>query len=124
MHGRVNRDRFELSRTSSIAGLAIGGVAGLVLYKLHLAQKWDAAFIGTLAPFWYLAGVFRSRWSHASFWTSFAGCFVAHLGLIWFVFAIVMRNTDTVGILVWTPVAMLEGLGLYYLIDVLDRKLQ
>jgi len=120
----VKRDQFAMSRTSSVVGCTVAVAAGVVLYKFHMAQKWDAAFIGTLVPFWGVASIFQSRWSHASFWTSFTACFVAHIGLTWYVFAIVMRNIDTVGLLVWTPVAMFEGLGLYYLVDLLDRKLQ
>jgi hypothetical protein len=123
MYGRVKGDKFNVSSKSSIAACVIGGIAGLVLYKLHLEQKWDAAFVGALAPIWYLAGVFRSRWNHMSFWTSFIGCLLAHLGFIWFVFGTLLRNTDTVGILVWIPAGMVECVGLYYLIDILDRKL-
>jgi hypothetical protein len=99
-------------------------MGAVLLRKLHLPQKWGAAFIGTLVPFWGIASIFQSRWSHVSFWTALAGCFVAHIGLIWYVFAIVMRNIDTVGLLVWIPIAMFEGLGLYSLIDLLDRRLQ
>lgn len=124
MHGKVKRDKFDVSSKSSIALWVVGGIAGLVLYRMHLAQKWDAAFVGVVAPFWYLAGVFRSRWSCISFWTSFTGCIVLHLGFMWFVFGILLRNTDTVGILVWIPIGMAECVGLYYLIDLLDRKLR
>jgi hypothetical protein len=123
MHGTVNSDRFDMSRKSSIAMCALGSVVGIVIYKLHVAQKWDAAFVCTFAAIWYLAGVFRSRWNRASFWIAFVGCFAAHIAFTWFVFAIMMRDVDTVGILVWIPIAMPEVLGLYYLIDLLDRKL-
>jgi hypothetical protein len=80
-------------------------------------------FVGTLALFWYLASVFRSRWPHASFWMAFAISFMAHLLFIWFVFIVVLRNFETVGILVWIPAAMLEGIPLYYLMDALERGL-
>ena len=124
LYRMVKRDQFELGRASLIALWVVPASAGIVLYKLHVAQKWDAAFVGTVGPFWTLISIFRSRWGHVSFWTSLAGCFVVHVGLIWYVFAILMRNIDTVGLLVWTPVAIFEGIGLYYLIDLLDRKLQ
>jgi len=101
----------------------VGLIAGWVVYDLHVAQKWDAAFVDAFAGAWYLAGVFQSRWGHISFWTSFVGCLVAHLAFIWFVFAVLLRNISTVGILVWIPVGMVECVGLYYLIDILDRKL-
>jgi hypothetical protein len=123
VHGLVKHDRFEMSTRSTVGMCLVALIAALVVYRLHIAQKWDAAFVGTLAAFWYLAGVFRSRWRHISFWTSFAGCFVAHLGFIWFVFAALLRNITTVGIFVWIPVGMVECVGLYYLIDILDRKL-
>ena len=57
MCGMVKPDRFDMSCKSSVAMCTLGVVAGIVIYKLHIAQKWDAAFVGTLAPFWYLAGV-------------------------------------------------------------------
>lgn len=122
MHGVVKPAKSDVSRKSSAAVYIVGGVAGIVLYKLHVAQKWDAAFVGTLALIWGLAAVFRSRWNRISFWVPFVGCSVVHIGLIWFIFARVIRNIETVGILAWIPVTMIEGLGLYYLIDLLDRK--
>jgi hypothetical protein len=109
MRGMVRRDNFELSRQGSVVGCMVAVVGAIVRHYLHVAQKWDAAFVGTLALFWYLASVFRSRWPHASFWMAFAISFMAHLLFIWFVFIVVLRNFETVGILVWIPAAMLEG---------------
>jgi hypothetical protein len=119
----VKRDRFELS-TKSMTGIAIAALfAGALMYKLHLAQKWDAAFIGTLVIFWYLGGVFRARWAHMSFWAAYTGCLVAHCGLMWLAFGVMMRDKDTFGIYAWAPVAMIECIGLYYSLDFFDRKL-
>ncbi len=119
----MKSDSFETSRNSSIAACSVAAVAGLILYKLHLSQKWDAAFVGTLTPFWYLGGGFRSKWGQASFWVAFTISFLAHLLLIWLIFGVFLRNTNTVGILVWIPVTMLEGIVLYYLIEALERRL-
>lgn len=122
MHGTVNGDRFEIGTLSSIAACTVAVIAGLVLYRLHVAQKWNAAFIGTLAPFWYLAAVFRLRWRHYSFWISFGICLAAHLLLLWLIFAVILGRTETVGIFVWIPAAMIESVPLYMSINALDRK--
>ena len=98
-------------------------LGAIVLYYLRVAQKWDAAFIITLAPFWYLSNVFRSKWAHASFWMSLATSFLLHLLVVWFVFVVILRNVDTVGIFVWIPAAMLEGVPLYYLLDAQERRI-
>jgi hypothetical protein len=121
MNGMVKRDRFELSRTSSAVGCGVALLGAVVLHYLQVEQKWDAAFVGTLAPFWYLSNVFHSRWASPSFWMSLAISFMVHVLFIWFVFAVILRNVATVGILVWIPAAMLEGIPLYYLIDSLKR---
>ena len=99
----------------------VGLIAALVMYGLRVAQKWDAALVGVLAPLWYLTGVFRSKWGLSSFWMSLAISFMAHILFIWFVFTRVLRDVETVGILVWIPAAMLEGIPLYYLINALER---
>ena len=44
---------------------------------------------------------------------SLAISFLAHILFMWFVFARILRNTETIGILVWIPVAKLEGVALY-----------
>jgi hypothetical protein len=46
-----------------------------------------------------------------------------HILFIWFVFAVVLRNIDAVGILAWIPAEMIEGVALFYLIDRLERGL-
>jgi hypothetical protein len=104
-------------------GCVVALLGAVVLHYLRVEQKWDAAFVGTLAPFWYLASVFQSRWASASFWMSLAISFMAHILFIWFAFAVILRNVATVGILVWIPAAMLEGIPLYYLIDLLEREI-
>jgi hypothetical protein len=111
-----------MSRASTTAACAVAAVLGVVLYKLHLPQKWDAAVTGTLAPFWYLTGVFRERWAYVRFWISISISFVLHILLTWVVFSVVLR-TDTMGIFVWIPAIMLEGVGLYYLIGGFDKWL-
>jgi hypothetical protein len=98
-------------------------LAAEILLRLHVAQKWDAAVVGTIAPFWYLAGVFRARLALASFWISFAISFLLHILFIWFVFAVILRNVEIVGILVWIPVTMLEGIPLYYLMGGMERAI-
>ena len=121
--GLLKRDQFVMSRRSSIAMCIVAGIAGVVLYYLNVPQKWDAATVGTLVPFWCLAGVFESRWNRTSFWTSFATCAVVHLAMTWFVFDMLLRNVERVGLSVWVPIIMFEALALYYLMSFLDRKL-
>jgi hypothetical protein len=120
---KVKGDRFEMSTRSSFAMCLVGLILGFFVYRLHLAQRWDAAIVGTLAPFWYLAGVFRPKWALTSFRMSFAISFLTHVLFIWLAFEILFRDIDTVGIFLWIPAALVEGLVLYYLIDALERVL-
>lgn len=39
------------------------------------------------------------------------------------VFAVVLRGTHTIGIFIWIPATILEGVALYYVIDKLERWL-
>jgi hypothetical protein len=120
---KVKGDRFEMSTRSTFAMCLVGLILGFFVYRLHLAQKWDAAIVGTLVPFWYLAGVFRPKWALASFWMSFAISFLAHVLFVWLAFEILFRDIDTVGIFLWIPATLVEGLALYYLIGALERVL-
>ena len=54
---------------------------------------------------------------------SFAISFLTHVLFIWLAFEILFRDIDTVGIFLWIPAALVEGLVLYYLIDALERVL-
>lgn len=112
---------FKLSKANTFVMCVVGVVVGVVLYILGLSQKWDTATVGTLAPFWYVASVFRSRWSR-SFWTAFSVCFVVHLAIMGAIFTIALRNVDTVGLLAWIPVMMIEGLILYIVVDAVERR--
>ena len=122
MHGMVKHDKFKVSATSFWSACAVAVIGALVMHKLGLPQKWHAAFVGTIAPFWYVTGVFRRKWMYPSFWKCLSLLLVVHLLLIWFVFSIVLQNVVTVGMLLWTPVVMIEVVALYILIDTLERK--
>jgi len=78
MYGMVKQDRFELSRTSVTVGCGVALLDAVILHYVRAAQKWGAALVGTLAPFWYLASVFQSKWASASFWMSLAISLMAH----------------------------------------------
>jgi len=125
MHkGSRDRRQFSLSTANSVALCVVGVAVGTILYFLGLAQKWDAAAVGTIVPFWYVASVFRKRWKSPSFWTVMLLCLVVHLGATWAVFKDLLGNVDTVGLLAWIPVMMIEGLCLYVVVDVAERKLR
>ena len=122
MHGMVKRDKFDLSPTSFWTACAVAAIGAFVMHKLGLPQKWHTAFVGTIAPFWYVTGVFRKRWMYPSFWQSLAVWFAVHLLLIWFVLSVVLRHVATVGMLLWIPIIMIEVIPLYLFIDVLEHK--
>lgn len=123
MSSTIKDNRFGVSRGTSIAQYVVGAAIGVLLYKLHLAQKWDAAVVWLVAAIWYLAIVFESRWKAVSFWISFVISSLLHISLVWYVFANLLRNVEIVGILACIPVGAFECVGLYYLIDFLDRGL-
>lgn len=124
MHGMVTRDKFDLSPASFWTACAVAAIGALAMHKFGLPQKWHAAFVGTIAPFWYVAGVFRKRWGYSSFWQSLSVWFVVHLLLMWFVFSVVLRDVATIGLLFWIPAVMIEIVPLYFVVDVLERKLR
>lgn len=125
MHkGSRDRRQFSLSRANSVALCVVGVALGVILYSLGLKQKWDAATVGTIAPFWYVASVFRTRWASLSFWAVISLCLVVHLGATWAVFKILLGSVDRIGLLAWIPVMMIEGFCLYVVVDAADRKLR
>lgn len=117
-------DRFSMSKSNGWALCAAAALAGLLLYRLRVSQKWDAAVVGTLVPFWYTVSIFRDRWARLSLWTSVLLCLLVHLLIVVFVFAVLLRQVSTVGLILCTPVVMIEIIPLYAVVDVLERKLR
>ena len=104
----------------ALFGLAIAVIADY----LGLSQKWHAAIVGTLVAFGSSTWLLRSRWSKRQFWLALGSCFVIHLFGIWLVFAELMSEAKTFGILIWAPVAFAEGIVLLGLVPALQRKIQ
>src|ERR1700721_4165690 len=119
MHnGSQDRRQFSLSTANSVALCVVGVAGGTILYLLGRAQKWDAATVGTIAPFWYVASVFRRRWTSQPFWIILSLCLAAHLVAVGAIFGILLRAVYTEGLLPWLPMLMIEGLSLYALFAV------
>ena len=104
--------------------VALLGLAGaLMADRFGLPQKWHAAIVGTLVAFGGCAWVYRSRWSIVEFWLALGTCFMIHLIGIWLVFAELLSEAKTFGILIWAPVAFVEGIFLLGLVPALQRKI-
>jgi len=118
------RDRFQVSKPNFLAVWAAVSLVAMIMFKIGVAQKWDVAVVGTLVPFWYIATIFRERWSFMSLWASFSFWLVIHLLIITFVFNVLLGHVSRVGMLLWVPIIMIEIVPLYALVDVLERKLR
>ena len=117
-------NRYDVSLPSVVC-MCIAGVAGAaIIHRLGLPQKWQFVLVVTLAPFWYIVGVLRPRWSLPSLWISLAAYFAAHVLLVWIFFGALLGGVSRVPFVYAVPLTMLEGLLLLMAVDGLERKIR
>jgi hypothetical protein len=88
-----------------------------------MPQKWDAAIFGTAVPFSVVVMNFRRWWLRWSFWLSFLICLALHTFVLWFVFEHVFSGVQSIGTLVWFPVAFVESFVLIVFVIRINRWL-
>jgi hypothetical protein len=103
---------------------AVVVVGAMILHRVGSVQKWQVALGMTVVPFWYITGVFRSRWGLVSFWGSLTVYLVLHLAAIWFVFSKILSGTSRVPYALSVPITMVEGVVIAMAVDGLQRKMR
>ena len=123
MHGTV-KSKSWAENTILIIMCIITFVAVRILDNAGMPQKWHAAIIGVLVPFYAIVIVRRTSWRRATFWASLGACFAVNLLLIWIFFEFVLWNVTTMGWLWWGPVAFAQTIVLLGLQPALEKKLR
>lgn len=83
-------------------------IACVIVMALHLPDRWLAAVFCTGVSFLGTITYFRQKWASRRFWTLIAIAFLLHVPLIYFVFGILLRRQDDVGLLVCLPAVAAE----------------
>ena len=68
--------------------------------------------------------VYQRKWSYWRFWVAWFLCFVIHVFVMWVIFARVLVDVKTMGILIWLPAAFAEGVFFLGLIPYFERKVK
>lgn len=97
-------------------------IAGLIAVGVRAPDKWLPAIYATVVPFGGVISSFRKRWASREFWAIIAGALLVQLVLAWFIFAVVLRSLNDVGLLVCVPVMFLEAAVLYYAVRFLQKN--
>jgi hypothetical protein len=128
MHGRLKRR--EIRKRASIKGWTVTAIFAVLGFLVLVAsdsrgipRKWVTALFGTLIPFCFIIYAFRQRLLRWSFWASLAICLAVHVLGIWMFFEYVLANVQTLSILLWFPVMLVEALALLIVVKRIEEKL-
>src|SRR5271163_2646282 len=110
--GKRSQSRFGSRERLVTAAIAL--ILAIVILVLGGSDKWLTAEFATLVPFLAIVSYFRARWRHPQFWAILGVLLVAHLALIWLIFAIVLRRRDDVNMWICVPFMLAESSALYY----------
>ena len=124
MHGTVKEQGSSGENIGLIVMIAVGFIAVLIANHFGLSQKWHAAVVGTAVPFGVVTIMYRKKWFCTEFWVSLVALFLVHAVLIWTIFAVLLQNVRTVGILLWIPVTFFETFVLLGLVSRLEQTLR
>jgi hypothetical protein len=108
--------KYRESKREGLILFSLAIICCLVISIIGGPDKWMTAVYCTIPTFSGTIAYFRNRWASPIFWSTMAVCFVLHLLLTWFVFAILLRQVDDVGFLVCLPFIFLEGFVLYHVV--------
>jgi hypothetical protein len=100
----------------------VGFVAAHEARRAGMPQKWDAAIVGIVLPFYAVVIIKRSSWLRPTFWITLGACFTANSLLICIFFVLVLRDVTTFGWIWWVPVAFIETVALLHFQPKLERK--
>lgn len=127
MHEQLTRQNRKRLLTRENFGIVIGAFVALALVTITdrrgLPHKWHTAIFGTIVPFGFVMSRFRMRWNRLSFWAALTICLAIHTVAIWIFFQYVLLNAQTFGLLLWLPVAFVEGFVLLVVVKRVEEKL-
>jgi hypothetical protein len=128
MQGKLKRDKIKRRRSlwENAILVLIGATAFVLARKAHsqgVSQKWLTAFFGTLIPFSFVIYAFRQSLFRWSFWASLAICLGIHIIALWIFFQYVLVNLETLSILIWYPIMLIEAFVLLVAVKRIEEKL-
>jgi hypothetical protein len=102
------KNRRDTFPSNTFIYVSVALVACVVVMALRLPDRWLTAVFCTTVPFLGTITYFRRNWASPRFWTLIAIAFLIHVPLIYFVFGILLRRQDDVGLLVCLPAVAVE----------------
>jgi hypothetical protein len=117
------------TRTSTVDNWIIALVSVLAFciaiagHRYGLGQKWNAAVVGTAAPFGAVIMGYRRWWRRASFWLSFFLCFLVHCVVFIVILKYWLAGVTHMGILTLAPIAFGEAFVLLVAVFKVDHLL-
>ncbi len=124
MHGTMKAPPRWTEHVLGVFLCVLSFVAAHEARRLGMPQKWDAAILGILLPFYAVVVIRRNSWSRHTFWTTLIACFAVNLLLIGIFFGFVLRDVESFGWVWWVPVAFIETVFLLHFQPKLERKLR
>jgi ABC-type Na+ efflux pump permease subunit len=104
--------------------VAVTFLACVIVVLVHGRDKWLAAVFCTIPTFAGMLSYFRHRLGPSQLWTSLSGGFLLHLGLLWLVFGVLLRNRDDVSLLICIPGIFVEAFLLYHGVRFFGAKIR
>jgi hypothetical protein len=102
----------------------VGSVGTFIMGTRGLSEKWMAATIYcTAVPFLTTIFQLRKKVSPKALWTTLAGAFLVHVLLLWVLFGVILRQTNSVGLLVCLPGIFLEVVILIQCVKLVEKRL-
>jgi hypothetical protein len=124
MHGTMKAAQRWTEHVLGICLCVVSFFAAHQAHRLGMPQKWDAAILGILLPFYAVVIIRRTSWLRPTFWMTLGACFVANLLLIYIFFEFILRDVATFGWIWWVPVAFIETVVLLHFQPKLERILR
>ncbi|MGB8536745.1 MAG: hypothetical protein WCD57_10060 [Acidobacteriaceae bacterium] len=91
MHGTMKASPPWTEHVLGVFLCVLSFVAAHEARRLGMPQKWDAAILGILLPFYAVVVIRRNSWSRHTFWTTLIACFAVNLLLIGIFFGFQVR---------------------------------
>lgn len=120
---RIKKRYFGRENVIIFIGALLAVVLVLIADRKGMSQKWHSAIFGTLVPFLVVLLSLRLRWRRWSFWASVFICLAIHTLAIWIFFQYVLSNVRSLGMLIWSPVALVEVVVLLVVVKRVEEKL-
>jgi hypothetical protein len=118
----VQRNSYAIPIPANILGIALIFGGAVLINEFGILPKWQAALLGTVAPFWYATWLLHRRWKYVTFWMCLMAWLGIHLIIVWFLFRVILSSVRNVEVFLWVPIAAVETLILYMGIGGLEQR--